>query len=363
MRSTAAPRSRGGMDEFYGRNMPDASVGRDASSCSLSQLYGALRADLRRGRDRVLLAPGRLVVGDERRAGDRAPPRRAGVLPARRRGARAARARPHGCGDGRGAPPEARVAAGRPAVRPAGGDRRRGARDRRRSRTRSAGSGSTSGRACCGRTARRSTASGPRASTRAASRPAATRAASPRRSCSASRRRRTPRAEPWSGSGFAGESDSRVSLADREHAAARVAGERRGADLVHDEQRGRRPRARADARRVALLLAQRVAGGRPDEEEVAVPVSSWARSLPTGRVRRQRHARSASPASPRSTVDRAVQLLDALLDRLERAPPPLRLGVVGDRRRDAAVRRSRAMRDRDPARAARAGSPGRAARG
>ncbi len=63
----------GGMDEFYGRNMPDAAWD-ESEFVSASQLYGRYARIFDRGRHRVLPSRGCVVVGDQRRAGDCAPP-------------------------------------------------------------------------------------------------------------------------------------------------------------------------------------------------------------------------------------------------------------------------------------------------
>ena len=173
-----------GMDEFYGRNMPDASWDETGARVARPAVR-TLRADLRRGRDRVLLGRRRLVVGDERRPGDGAPPAARGRTTCSTRRALEQRVRDRTVAQlVEAAPAESRVAARRSAVRSAGRHGGGGARGRldhphdRRAARRRAGAGPA------GRTARRSTGCGRRASTRAACRRAATRAALPRRSCS-----------------------------------------------------------------------------------------------------------------------------------------------------------------------------------
>ena len=52
--SNAARELSGGMDEFYGRNMPDATVGRDGACVAVAALR-TVCAHFRRGRHRVLL--------------------------------------------------------------------------------------------------------------------------------------------------------------------------------------------------------------------------------------------------------------------------------------------------------------------
>ena len=150
-----------------------------------------------------------------------------------------------------------------------------------------------------------------------------------------------------------------LALADREGAGAVVARQGRGADLVHDEHVP-----------VVVELVADAAAGRPPARAACSPPATRRRARTTrrqlrssapGRVRRQRH-RDAGAARPRADLDRAVQLLDALLDRLERAAPALGLGVVPDRPSRARRRRARACSPRS-ASAARGGSPARAARG
>src|SRR5688500_17577608 len=82
-----------------------------------------------------------------------------------------------------------------------------------------------------------------------------------------------------------------------------------------------------------------------------VPASAAAGSLALRRVRRQRHAHLGAGALDGLPVELAVELLDPLLDRLERAPPPLGLGVVADADDHAALVR-RLDRDVDPRRRA-----------
>ena len=162
-------------------------VGRDAARLDVAALR-TLRADLRRGRDRVLLGRRRVVVGDERRAGDGAPPGRAGVLPARRGGARAARARADRRRDGRARAAEARVPVADLPFEPPAGNGRRDPRRSRRSRTRSAASRRRAARGCVDAATARAVdgalGGGRRRGRRR--RRAATRAAWRRRSCSAS---------------------------------------------------------------------------------------------------------------------------------------------------------------------------------
>ncbi len=172
----------GGMDEFYGRNMPDAPSD-EADFVPLAQLYAA-RATVVDGAGEPFLEQARQLVGDRRRPGDGAAAGRTCLVPARRRGAR----RP-----GRGGASRARARRRRAGARAARAAVR-GARRRplgvRVARRHHAHDGRPAGRraraACCARTDRRSTGSTPRAWTPAASRRAATRAGSRRRSCSAS---------------------------------------------------------------------------------------------------------------------------------------------------------------------------------
>ena len=140
-----------GMDEFYGRNMPDASWDETEFVLACAAVR-ALRTGLRRGRDRVLLARRGLLVGDERRPGNCAPPRRQGVLPRRRRGAGAACSRSHGGATGGRCTGGVAGGARRSAVRSARRARSLPSAWPRRSPTRSVGSASTSGRVSWGRT-------------------------------------------------------------------------------------------------------------------------------------------------------------------------------------------------------------------
>ena len=64
------------MDEFYGRNMPDAPWD-ETQLVLLSQLYGRFARIFDEDGVEFFSAARRLVVGDERRAGDRPPARRA----------------------------------------------------------------------------------------------------------------------------------------------------------------------------------------------------------------------------------------------------------------------------------------------
>ena len=354
-RSTAGAALSAGMDEFYGRNMPDAPWD-ETELVSLSQLYGRFARIFDEDGDRVLLARRRLVVGDERRPGDRAPARREGVLRARRRGARRARPRPDrgGAGCGRAArrrgsslgdlpfdPPGGSVAAVRviaSITHTIGGISRRRARARPARRR-------LARRRACGR----------RASTRAGSRRAATRAGSPRRSCSASRPRRTLLLRA-----------ARTCRRRTRNGAGRPAAAKRRSSST-TSVRSPSSNSMADLRRVALNLAQRVARGRPDEQNVAVSVShrrdaSTRGVLAPRRVRRQRDDDLGACVADVDR-DRSVQLLDALLDR-----PRTSGGAARARRRrrsdvsSAAVGRRRHAHA-DSRRAARGGPPGRAARG
>ena len=67
------------------------------------------------------------------------------------------------------------------------------------------------------------------------------------------------------------------SAAERVRAGARVARERRRADLRHDEPAAAVVELVPDRRRLALGLAQRVARRRPDEEQIAPALPSSAR--------------------------------------------------------------------------------------
>ena len=268
----------------------------------------ALRAHLRRGRRRVLPAGDvswsetNVVQATARRPGARA------YYLLDERGARRARARADGRRDGRARAAEARVAARRAAVPPPAGTVA-AVRVAPRSRTRSAGCAIDERRACS-TDGRRSTGSGPRASTPAASRPAATRAGSRRRSCSASPPPRTPRAEPA----------QTLSACRRRSAGAASPGQRRRAELGDDERAAVVLELVADGGSSPSLLAQRVAGRRPDEEQVVgVTVRqtyagvAYGGSVTTTRVppspasttRSCRAAAARAPRSPRTTAGAA----------------------------------------------------------
>ena len=218
-----------GMDEFYGRNMPDARGTSATTSRSPSCTRGTRGSSTSTARSSS--AP--TTCRGRRRTSSRRPrgAGRAGVLPARRGGARAARAGADRARAGRGRAARGARPARPPSVRPAAGNRRRRARhrgdhahDRRAASRRPARVLDEAGAPIAGLWAAGVDAGGV-----ATGGYASGLAQAP---CSASRPPRTR----WAENLIAGAAGTMFrSLPDREHAPARVAGKRRGADLVDDE--------------------------------------------------------------------------------------------------------------------------------